>query len=125
MFFTFGLCGPCVSGMLAYAIRNMDGIQGKEGSVTFPPSILLLNIALTTYENSWRWIFILEGLLTVAISFLVFILVPDFPEHTKILTPMEKEHLLETLRRDKGDQKLDLKGINWFKVICDYRILFP
>jgi hypothetical protein len=72
-----------------------------------------------------RWIFILEGLFTVIISFLVFLLVPDFPEHTKILTPSEKEHLLATLRQDKGDQKIDVKGTKWLKVICDYKILFP
>jgi MFS family permease len=75
--------------------------------------------------NSWRWIFILEGIFTIAISFLVFILVPDFPERTKILTPSEKQHLLETLRHDKGDGKVDVKGTNWIKAICDYRILFP
>jgi MFS family permease len=104
MFFTFGLLGPCFSGLLAYGIREMDGIQGKEG---------------------WRWIFILEGLITVIISFLVFWLVPDFPEHTEILTASEKEHLLETLRLDKGDQKIDIKGTNWIKVIFDYKIVFP
>jgi sugar phosphate permease len=104
MFFTFGVLGPCISGLLAYGIRNMNGIQGKEG---------------------WRWIFILEGIFTIAISFLVFILVPDFPERTKILTPSEKQHLLETLHHDKGDQKVDVKGTNWLKAIFDYRILFP
>jgi hypothetical protein len=76
-------------------------------------------------EKLCRWIFILEGLITVIISFLVFFFVPDFPEHTKILTASEKEHLLATLREDKGDQKIDVKGTNWLKVICDYKILFP
>ncbi|KAH8722657.1 major facilitator superfamily domain-containing protein [Phaeosphaeriaceae sp. PMI808] len=104
LFFTFGTLGPCISGLLAYGIRNMNGIQGKQG---------------------WRWIFILEGLLTIFISFFVFVFVPAFPENTNILNPEEKKHLLETLRRDKGDQKIDVKGTNWFKVICDYRILFP
>lgn len=82
----------------------MDSIQGREG---------------------WRWIFILEGLITVVISFLVFWLVPDFPEKTKFLTALEKEHLLETLRLDKGDQKIDVKGTNWIKVIFDYKIVLP
>lgn len=104
MFFTFGTLGPCISGLLAYGIRNMNGIQGKEG---------------------WRWIFILEGIFTIVISFFVFLLVPDFPEKTKILTAAEKEHLLETLHRDKGDQKLDIKSVNWVKTIGDYRIWFP
>ncbi|KAF2867779.1 major facilitator superfamily domain-containing protein [Massariosphaeria phaeospora] len=104
MFFTFGVLGPCISGLLAYGIRNMHGVNGKEG---------------------WRWIFILEGLLTIFISFFVFVFVPDFPERTKILNPAEKAHLLEKLRRDKGDQKLDLKSVNWFKVLTDYKIWFP
>lgn len=104
LFFTFGLLGPCFGGLLAYAIRNMNGVQGKEG---------------------WRWIFILEGILTIAVSFLLFVLVPGFPEKTTILTPAEKEHLLQTLQHDKGHQKLDWRGLNWFKVIFDYKILFP
>lgn len=104
MFFTFGILGPCISGLLAYAIRNMNGIQGKEG---------------------WRWIFILEGTFTIAISFLVFLLVPNFPEKTTILSGAEKAHLLEKLKHDKGNQKLDLKSVNWIKVLSDYRIWFP
>jgi hypothetical protein len=56
---------------------------------------------------------------------LVFLLVPDFPERTKILSASEKAHLLETLRLDKGDSKIDIKGTNWLKVIWDYKILFP
>ncbi|CAO2652028.1 Nn.00g003110.m01.CDS01 [Neocucurbitaria sp. VM-36] len=104
LFFTFGVLGPCISGLLAYGIRNMDGIQGKEG---------------------WRWIFILEGILTIAISFLVFILVPNFPEKTNILNAAEKKHLLETLQIDKGDQKLDIKSVNWLATIGDYKIWFP
>lgn len=50
---------------------------------------------------------------------------PDFPERTKILTAAEKEHLLETLRHDKGEEKLSVRGTNWFKVIFDYKIIFP
>ncbi|KAF2710158.1 MFS general substrate transporter [Pleomassaria siparia CBS 279.74] len=92
MFFTFGVLGPCISGLLAYGIRNMNGIQGKEG---------------------WRWIFILEGIFTIIMSFLVCILVPDFPERTTILSSAEKAHLLAKLRADKGDQKLSIKSVNW------------
>jgi hypothetical protein len=104
LFFTFGVLGPCISGLLAYGIRNMNGVQGLEG---------------------FRWIFILEGLITIFVSLLVFILVPDFPEKTDILNASEKQHLLETLRHDKGDQRVDNRGLNWLKVIFDYKIIFP
>ncbi|KAJ4351465.1 High-affinity nicotinic acid transporter [Didymosphaeria variabile] len=104
MFFTFGVLGPLVSGLLAYGIRRMNGVQGKEG---------------------WRWIFIIEGLATIAISFLVFLYVPNFPEKTNILSGADKEHLLEKLRRDKGDQKLSMKSVNWLAVLSDWKIWLP
>lgn len=58
-------------------------------------------------------------------SFFVFIFVPDFPENTKLLKPEEKAHLLKKLHEDKGDQKLDLKSVNWVKILSDYKIWFP
>ncbi|KAF2658652.1 MFS general substrate transporter, partial [Lophiostoma macrostomum CBS 122681] len=104
LFFTFGVLGPAISGLLAFAIRNMNGIQGKEG---------------------WRWIFIIEGIITIFISFFIFVFVPNFPHETNILNPSEKEHLLLKLRQDRGDQKLSLRSINWVKVLTDYKIWFP
>ena len=38
-------------------------------------------------------IFILEGALTVAVSFAFFFLLPDFPEESKWLRPDEKEYV--------------------------------
>lgn len=103
-FFCFGTLGPCISGILAYGIRNMNGIAGLEG---------------------FRWIFIIEGLVTILISFFVFIFVPDFPERTNILSLAERDHLLDVLRQDKGDQKLDLRQVKWTRILTDYKIWFP
>ena len=103
-FFCFGTLGPCISGLLAYGIRNMHSLAGLEGC---------------------RWIFIIEGLVTIIISFFVFVFVPDFPERTMILDREEREHLLAVLREDKGNQKLDLKKVNWMKTLLDYKIWFP
>ena len=103
-FFCFGLLGPCISGLMAYGIRNMNGIAGLEG---------------------FRWIFIIEGILTIFISFFVFMFVPDFPEKTNILDATEREHLLAVLRQDRGDQKLDLRKVDWLKTLTDYKIWFP
>ena len=103
-FFCFGTLGTCISGLLAYGIRNMHSLAGLEG---------------------FRWIFIIEGLVTIIISFFVFVFVPDFPERTMILDREEREHLLAVLREDKGNQKLDLKKVNWMKTLLDYKIWFP
>ena len=67
----------------------------------------------------------MEGIITVAVSFLVFFFAPDLPENNKFLAPAEKEHLLEALRADKGYEKLELKNANWLRATCDYKIWFP
>ncbi|OSS51606.1 hypothetical protein B5807_03393 [Epicoccum nigrum] len=103
-FFCFGLLGPCVSGLMAYGIRNMNGIAGLEG---------------------FRWIFIIEGLLTLVVSVFVFMFMPDFPEKSNFLNDTERQHLLALLRQDKGNQKLDLRRVNWLKTLTDYKIWFP
>ncbi|KAI0845359.1 MFS general substrate transporter [Daldinia vernicosa] len=61
-------------GLLASAIANMDDIRGL---------------------SSWRWVFILEGIVTVLIGLLAFICVTDFPREAKWLSQEEKELLLQ------------------------------
>lgn len=83
MFFVFALVGNAVSSFLAYLIEKMDNKGGLSG---------------------WRWIFILEGLFTIAISITAITTLPDFPktatflsnkEHTILITHLEKEGLSE------------------------------
>jgi len=83
---------------MAYGIRNMNGIAGLEG---------------------FRWIFIIEGLLTLIVSVFVFMFMPNFPEKSSFLSDTERQHLLALLRQDKGDQKLDLRRVNWLKTLTD------
>jgi len=40
--------------------------------------------------SAWRWLFIIEGIPSVASSALVFFLLPDYPDTTKWLSPDEK-----------------------------------
>ena len=49
-------------GLLASAIGKLDGMGGYLG---------------------WRWIFILEGVLTCVVAFFLYFVVPDFPEDAK------------------------------------------
>ena len=60
-------------GLLASAISNMDGIQGY---------------------SSWRWIFILEGIVTILIGFGSFFFVPDFPAESKWLSEEERSFIM-------------------------------
>lgn len=55
-----------------------------------------------TYTDSDRWIFILEGLLTVLVSFAFFFLLPNFPEEVKWLSEPERAFVKARLQIDQG-----------------------
>lgn len=90
-------------GLLASAIGKMNGIQGYLG---------------------WRWVFILEGILTCVVSFGIFFAIPDFPEDAKWLTEPEREYVRARLQEDQGKSALERTitfkdVVNCFK---DYKI---
>jgi len=60
----------------------MDGVGGLEG---------------------WRWIFILEGILTVVVAFAAFFTLHDFPETATFLTEEERAFVVYRLKY-QGDQ---------------------
>ncbi|KAH8808472.1 putative MFS transporter [Xylogone sp. PMI_703] len=86
MFFCASTLAGAFGGLLAYALAKMDGIGGYGG---------------------WRWIFIMEGLLTVVIAVLFKPIVVDWPEQATWLTPEEKQLMLRRLTRDVGPAKMD------------------
>ncbi|PAV22292.1 MFS general substrate transporter [Pyrrhoderma noxium] len=86
LFFTSATVAGAFGGLLAAAIQKMDGIGGKQG---------------------WEWIFIIEGVLTVAVGIASFWLVQDFPDTAKFLT--EKERTV-VIRRLQDDQQFSAGG---------------
>lgn len=57
--------------------------------------------------NGWRWIFIIEGLLTVVVSLVSKFLIVDWPHEAKFLSKEERELLARRLHDDIGDAKMD------------------
>lgn len=80
-FFNSTTLAGAFGGLLAAGIGKLDGVRGYLG---------------------WRWIFIIEGGFTVFVSFLLYFLLPDFPEESKWLQPDEKEYVSARLRLDQG-----------------------
>ncbi|PHH60015.1 hypothetical protein CDD81_2183 [Ophiocordyceps australis] len=81
-FFNSTTLAGAFGGLLAAAIGKMGGLRGYSG---------------------WRWIFILEGALTVTCSFFFFFLLPDFPEESRWLSPEEKHFVTARLTIDQGE----------------------
>ena len=89
LFYSAGALSGAISGLLAYLIDKMSGIAGLEG---------------------WRWLFILEGILTVLIDASVILILPDSPAACIFLSEREKMIVQHRLQHDTGNDhsKYDL-----------------
>ncbi|TFK86312.1 MFS general substrate transporter [Polyporus arcularius HHB13444] len=69
------------SGLLAYGISFMSGTGGLLG---------------------WSWIFIIEGLFTVAVGIIAYFALPDLPGTAEFLTPEERAYVIHTKKYDNS-----------------------
>lgn len=98
-FFNAASMAAAFGGLLASAIGKMNGIRGY---------------------SAWRWIFILEGILTCVLSALAFYVIPDFPEDAKWMTKEERAFVIERLAADQGESGIE-KKITWQAVIEPFK----
>ncbi|KAI1259607.1 major facilitator superfamily domain-containing protein [Xylariaceae sp. FL1019] len=85
-FYVIGCLASAFSGILAYGLIHLDGAGGLAG---------------------WRWIFLFEGLLTVLIGGLGYLLLVDFPDSNRpvwsFLTDSERAWVVQRVKADRGD----------------------
>ncbi|KAL4976048.1 major facilitator superfamily domain-containing protein [Aspergillus desertorum] len=86
IFYLIGCVASALAGILAFGLMQLDGSQGLAG---------------------WRWIFILEGVITGAIGILAIIFLVDFPDRAhkswKFLTERECAFVVRRINRDRSD----------------------
>jgi sugar phosphate permease len=51
---------------------------------------------------AWRWLFYIEGGMTVVVAIVAIFVLPDFPSTTKWLTPAEKRLAELRMEEDAG-----------------------
>lgn len=103
-FFASTTLAGAFGGLLASAIGKMNGMRGYLG---------------------WRWVFILEGVLTCVVALIWFFVIPNFPEDTKWLSEAERETIKARLRDDQGKSAIERRitvrdVVNCFK---DYKFI--
>lgn len=81
IFYSAASLAGSFSGLLAFGIQHMEGVAGLGG---------------------WRWIFILEGIITVVFGCMVPWALPDTPDDATFLTPEETTFIKLQLQRDQG-----------------------
>ncbi|KAI5199937.1 MFS general substrate transporter [Aureobasidium subglaciale] len=102
LFFSASILAGGFGGLLAFALAKMDGIGGYSG---------------------WRWIFIIEGILTVVVGVIARFWVCDWPETAKFLTDEERVLLTSRLQVDSGEavmNRLDKAATR--RIFSDWKI---
>ncbi|KZF24045.1 MFS general substrate transporter [Xylona heveae TC161] len=89
------LISGAFSGLIAAGITN--GMDGKRGML------------------AWRWLFIIEGAITVVVSLAAILVLPNFPRTTKWLSEQERQLAVWRLAEDVGqDDWTDSKEQTFF-----------
>ncbi|KAJ4350423.1 uncharacterized protein N0V89_009044 [Didymosphaeria variabile] len=81
VFYVAASLSGAFSGLLAFAIQKLDGYDGREG---------------------WQWIFIIEGLIPVALALVIWKVLPDSPETASFLKQSERDFLVRRLAEETG-----------------------
>jgi MFS family permease len=83
MFYSGALISGAFSGLIAAGVTaNMDYARGL---------------------RAWRWLFIIEGCLTIVVALASYFVLPDFPRTTSWLTDEERELAIWRLEEDVGE----------------------
>ncbi|KAJ7077302.1 putative pantothenate transporter [Mycena belliarum] len=97
LLYSGGQLGNAFGGLLAVGILKADGHRGIEG---------------------WRWLFIVEGVATVAIAIILAFILPNSMASIAWLNDAERDWLAWNFQADQGqsDDKNELGGLQAFKM---------
>ncbi|EXJ68736.1 uncharacterized protein A1O5_08530 [Cladophialophora psammophila CBS 110553] len=89
LWYFMGSSASAFAGILAYGLMQMDSLQGLAG---------------------WRWIFIMEGVITLIIAIIAYAVLVGFPEsnkrYYKFLNDEEVKFVLARINADREDAEL-------------------
>ncbi|KLO10248.1 MFS general substrate transporter [Schizopora paradoxa] len=101
IFTSSGLAGTLFSGVLQAAVyRNLNGRDGRSG---------------------WRWLFIIDGIITLPIAFYGFLVFPDVPATSKAFYLTEEERRLAYKRLDSDVEQHKLSWNLFRRVLSRWR----
>ncbi|KAI5956171.1 hypothetical protein KGF54_000646 [Candida jiufengensis] len=106
-FFSTTSLSGAASSSIAYRVNALDGRAGLA---------------------SWRWLFLVQGIATVACSFVLFFIVSDFPETNRFLSDDERKFIKKKLEYHAGvKSSYDVKNSIWDALKClkDWMIWLP
>ncbi|RDK40055.1 putative MFS transporter [Aspergillus phoenicis ATCC 13157] len=98
-FFSSTTLAGAFGGLLASGLGEMAGLRGYGG---------------------WRWVFIIEGVITCVVAIVWFFIIPGFPEDVKWLNEEERMYIRAKLARDAGKAGHDAR-MGWRDVLAVFK----
>ncbi|KAJ5469359.1 hypothetical protein N7539_008977 [Penicillium diatomitis] len=97
VFYLIGCVASAASGILAFGLMQLNGTHGLTG---------------------WRWIFILEGVITGVIGLMCFFFLVDFPDRAakswRFLSQRECDWVVRRINNDRQDGELEAFSVKKF-----------
>ncbi|KAK1224397.1 hypothetical protein PQX77_012693 [Marasmius sp. AFHP31] len=62
----------------------------------------ILSMGTQLGHAAWRWLFYIEGGITMAVAIAAMFILPDFPETTRWLSPLERKLAMQRMEEDAG-----------------------
>jgi sugar phosphate permease len=102
-------CGNIISNAFGALIATgiLGGMQGKLG------------------HAAWRWLFYIEGSLTIFVAAVAIFVLPDFPTTTRWLTPQERALAIKRMEEDVGvndHEETGEQGNGLWLAITDWKV---
>jgi len=102
-------CGNIISNAFGALIASgiLGGMQGKLG------------------HAAWRWLFYIEGSLTIFVAAVAIFVLPDFPTTTRWLTPQERALAIKRMEEDVGvndHEETGEQGNGLWLAITDWKV---
>ncbi|KAJ2906902.1 MFS general substrate transporter [Zalerion maritima] len=106
VFYILGCVASAFAGILAYGLMQMDGLGDQTG---------------------WRWIFIIEGVLTCVLAVGAYWLLVDFPDSTRLswnfIGQRQRDWIVARVQQDRGDSRVtEFSWAKFFKAGLDIKI---
>ncbi|ORY58890.1 allantoate permease [Pseudomassariella vexata] len=75
--------------------------------------------------RAWRWLYVIESVVTVGLAVIAFFVLPDFPQSTKWLSDEERAYAMWRIANDIGEEEEDTKEPTMMQAVwlavSDYR----
>ncbi|KAI4139435.1 MAG: hypothetical protein LQ341_004223 [Variospora aurantia] len=116
MFFSAASVAGAFSGLLAYAIA-VSNLRSRRAKSSYRGSIVQQKMDGVGGYEGWRWIFILEGILTVVVAIIAYFTIYNFPETAEFLTEPERAWVVHRLRyqgsKDSSQMVAESEHFKW------------